>query len=153
MKIVAIVGSFVLSAVAAYFLIGRFSSGSFGTPAATEIEWRTLTGLDYVTGQTSEELKNLNGKVIRMPGFMVPLEDNQKIVKEFLLVPTAQACIHVPPPPPNQMVLVRMEEGKGTEVQYGPIWIYGILKVETDTTVYGAVSFQLTGTYIEPFKF
>lgn len=153
MRIVVIASSFIVSAFAAYFLIGQLTKTSWGTPSATEIEWNKLAELDYVSGQASDTLKALDGKMVRIPGFMVPLEDEQKNVTEFLLVPTAQACIHVPPPPPNQMVLVKMKKEDGVSVQYGPIWAYGILRLTSKQHLYGESSFELEGTLVEQFKF
>lgn len=137
-------------AVAAGFLIFRSVGSGFG-PDATEVDWRQLGDLDYVTGQAPADLKALDGKTVKIPGFMVPLEDSQKEVTQFLLVPSPQACIHVPPPPPNQMVLVDMDKG-GTPVAFGPIWVYGTLHLHSKKHMYGESSFQMTGLHIEPYQ-
>ena len=51
-------------------------------------------------------VEEYNGKQVKLPGFVVPLEYSDKgRVKEFLLVPYFGACIHYPPPPPNQISL------------------------------------------------
>src|SRR6187399_1445007 len=73
-----------------------------------KVDWRTLRGLNYRTGEKTEALQKVDGKKVKVPGFMVPLEDEEEMVTEFLLVPYVGACIHTPPPPPNQIVLVRM---------------------------------------------
>ncbi len=73
----------------------------------------------------------MDGKAIRLPGFIVPLEfDDDQTVTQFFLVPFFGACIHVPPPPPNQVVLVNYPEGIKLDALYDPFWILGILKVE-----------------------
>jgi hypothetical protein len=118
---------------------------------AQELHWRELAKLDYVTGQAPPELKSLDGKRIKIPGFMVPLEDQAQMVTEFLLVPTAQACIHVPPPPPNQMVLVKMKD-KPQAVIMGPVWVYGDLHIVTQQHFYGESSFSLDGLAVEPYR-
>lgn len=118
--------------------------------SGVEVDWRLLGDMDYITGKSSSELQALDGKSVKIPGFMVPLEDNQKDVVEFLLVPSPQACIHVPPPPPNQMVYVKMK--KGTDVAMGPIWVYGTLNLVTKKSMYGDASFELIGDAIEPYK-
>ena len=115
-----------------------------------EVDWRLLGEMDYVTGNSSSELKALDGKGVKIPGFMVPLEDNQREVVEFLLVPSPQACIHVPPPPPNQMVYVKMK--RGTDAAVGPIWVHGTLNLVTKKSMYGDASFELIGEAIEPYK-
>ncbi len=118
-----------------------------------EVDWRLLAEMDYITGKASSELQALNGKKIKMPGFMVPLEDNMKAVTEFLLVPSPQACIHVPPPPPNQMLYVKMSpNAERFEIPYGPIWVYGTLNLVTKKSMYGDSSFEVIGDFIEPYK-
>ncbi|MGZ3690950.1 MAG: DUF3299 domain-containing protein [Pseudobdellovibrio sp.] len=122
-----------------------------GHGTGVEVDWRLLNQMDYVTNNTPTEIKELEGKQIKIPGFMVPLEDNQAKTTEFLLVPTPQACIHVPPPPPNQMVYVRMKNG--VEARPGaPIWVYGTFKVSTQKSQYGEVSFEMQGDAVEDYQ-
>ena len=73
----------------------------------------------------------LNGKPIRLGGYPVPLESDAKGNSTlFFLVPYPGACIHVPPPPPNQLVLVRYPKGLKLDDIYTPLWVSGTLKVE-----------------------
>ncbi|MBD8569987.1 MULTISPECIES: DUF3299 domain-containing protein [Pseudomonas syringae group] len=73
----------------------------------------------------------MNGKNIRLGGYPVPLETDAKGHSTlFFLVPYPGACIHVPPPPPNQMVLVRYPKGLKLDDIYAPLWVEGTLKVE-----------------------
>jgi len=73
----------------------------------------------------------LDGKAIRLGGYPVPLESDEKGNSTlFFLVPYPGACIHVPPPPPNQLVLVRYPKGIPLEDIYAPLWVSGKLKVE-----------------------
>jgi hypothetical protein len=53
-------------------------------------------------------VEDLNGRIVRMPGYLLPLDVIGAKVTEFLLVPYIGACIHVPPPPPNQIVYVKV---------------------------------------------
>lgn len=127
-----------------------FVSGT-GHGVGIEVDWRLLGQMDYITNNATSELKALEGKQVKIPGFMVPLEDEQRKVTEFLLVPSPQACIHVPPPPPNQMVYVKMK--KGTDSKVGaPIWVYGEFKISTKRSQYGEVSFEITGEAVEEYK-
>ncbi|SEN04698.1 DUF3299 domain-containing protein [Nitrosomonas marina] len=72
------------------------------------------------------EFDNLN---IRLPGFIVPLEfDAQLNVTRFFLVPFFGACIHVPPPPPNQIVYGIFEQGLKLEALHEPVWLTGRLR-------------------------
>lgn len=141
-----------LAGLAFVLLISRLFNPSGAFSPSVEVDWKMLGDYDYVSGKTANaELTSLNGKSVKVPGFMVPLEDYQKEVVDFLLVPTPQACVHVPPPPPNQMVLVKMQNK--TPSAYGPIWVHGILKIETKETIYGNSSFQIEGVTIEPYKY
>ena len=71
------------------------------------------------------------GKKIQIDGFMVPLEFDYAeglTVEEFVLVPDAGMCIHVPPPPPNQMIFVKLKKPEKVRFMYQPILIEGVLK-------------------------
>lgn len=148
-KIGYIVGGTLLAIVllAALFQVIGSHGGSLN---GVEVDWRLLGDMDYISGKASSELEALNHKAVKIPGFMVPLEDESREVVEFLLVPTPQACIHVPPPPPNQMVYVKMK--RGTDIAQGPIWVYGQLNLVTKKSMYGDASFEIEGEGIEPYK-
>ena len=79
---------------------------------------------------SSKTVSSLNGKQIRLGGYPVPLEADAKGRSTlFFLVPYPGACIHVPPPP-NQLVLVRYPKGLKLDDIYTPLWVTGTLKVE-----------------------
>ncbi|MGS2722556.1 DUF3299 domain-containing protein [Porticoccus sp. GXU_MW_L64] len=68
----------------------------------------------------------LDGQLIRVPGFMVPIElDGPKNVTEFFLVPYFGACIHEPPPPPNQIIHVKHPQGFHLDDLFTPVWVAG----------------------------
>jgi hypothetical protein len=116
------------------------------------LDWKAMAALNYKTGEMPASLRKLNGVVVRIPGFMVPLEDTETRVTEFLLVPYFGACIHVPPPPPNQMAHVLMQRSQAVDVNlWDPIWIVGKLKIENVESPYGMVGFQVTGERIMPY--
>ena len=83
-----------------------------------------------------------DGQAIKLAGFVVPLEfGDDQVITEFFLVPFFGACIHVPPPPPNQIIYIQYPKGFQLDALYNPIWVYGILSaslVENDvaTSVY-----------------
>lgn len=115
-------------------------------PKARELWWKTMRGFDYRKGTVSEELKAFDGTRVKIPGFMVPLEDDAEKVREFLLVPYMGACIHTPPPPPNQIVLVRMAPGKSAAMDwYSPVWVEGVFRVSKAGSMYGDAAYTLTG--------
>jgi len=67
----------------------------------------------------------LDGQTVRMPGYMLPLEFSGKRVSEFLLVPWVGACIHTPPPPPNQIVHVKVDKPIEFGGLFTPVWVTG----------------------------
>ena len=69
----------------------------------------------------------LNGQYVRLPGYLLPLEFSGKNVSEFLLVPWVGACIHTPPPPPNQIVHVRPEKPVAMSGMFEAVWVTGQL--------------------------
>lgn len=80
---------------------------------------------------SAKTVPSLNGKQVRLGGYPVPLEtDNQGRSTEFFLVPYPGACIHVPPPPPNQIVMVRYPSGISLDDIYAPLWVDGKLTIE-----------------------
>lgn len=81
---------------------------------------------------STEVRPELDRTRVRLPGFIVPLEfDDEMNISEFFLVPYFGACIHVPPPPPNQIIFVRYPQGLQLDELYTPFWVSGELKIET----------------------
>ena len=73
-----------------------------------------------------------HNKRVRIPGFIVPLEfSDDLVVSEFFLVPYYGACIHVPPPPPNQIIHVKAAKGVKLDALYTPFWVLGTLHNES----------------------
>ena len=72
---------------------------------------------------------SLDGKRVHIGGYIVPLDFEATRVKEFLLVPFVGACIHVPPPPANQIVYVKTEQGFDVQGTFDPVWVTGTIKV------------------------
>jgi hypothetical protein len=88
---------------------------------------------EEIARQDSMTVPELEGQLVKMPGYALPLEFAGKGVTEFLLVPYLGACIHTPPPPPNQMVFVRLENAFTLEDIYTPVIITGRLKIAGTT--------------------
>lgn len=75
----------------------------------------------------------LNGQFVKIPGYALPLETTGAAIEEFLLVPYVGACIHVPPPPPNQMIFVKLKEPFLVTDVFAPVWITGRLTAQSST--------------------
>lgn len=67
-------------------------------------------------------------KRVMIPGFIVPtVYDADRRVTEFFLVPFFGACIHLPPPPPNQIIYVTYEPGVPLKNFYDAYVVHGLL--------------------------
>jgi hypothetical protein len=96
----------------------------------------------------------LEGKVVKIPGFIVPLDvAKDGTVSEFFLVPYFGACIHVPPPPPNQIVHIQAPKGIALDSIYEAYWITGKLRVQQKTTRLGAATYAITADKVEIYKY
>jgi hypothetical protein len=153
---VALIATLTLMPVIAVVVYGvvRSKSGSSSGPtgAYTETDWNMLRKLDYQTGERPPELAALDAKPVKIPGFVVPLDDDDTGLAEFLLVPSPQACVHVPPPPPNQMIMVRMKSGQAPKRSWGPVWIMGTMHIATTDSQFGKISYMLHGDSAEPYR-
>ncbi len=108
----------------------------------------TMQNLDFRVN------RELEGKEVKIPGFIVPLElDERGQVTEFFLVPYFGACIHVPPPPPNQIVYVVMKKGIKLESMYSAYWITGRMTAKNRSTRLGAAAYTLTASAHEEYRF
>jgi len=86
--------------------------------------------------QSSDIVPDLSINDIKLAGFLVPLEMEGLIGTQFILVPTAGACIHTPPPPVNQTILVEFPEGHELQSLYAPVWVTGNIKTgAVDTSI------------------
>lgn len=103
---------------------------------------------------------DLDKKTIRLPGYVLPLDFDGKQVKSFLLVPSVGACIHVPPPPPNQIVHVTPDKPFVSEELFAPVWVTGEITVGMGRKSLSLVDgssdidfgYSMKATKIEPYK-
>lgn len=104
-----------------------------------------------LTTTFNEELADL---VIKMPGFVVPIgTPHDGLITEFLLVPYIGACIHVPPPPPNQMVYVTSASGIAADAIHEAYWVTGKMHIENRTTALGTAAYAVTATQVERYEY
>lgn len=106
-----------------------------------KLSWENLGKLKRVS-KAPRSISKLNGKTVRITGFMVPLDGDSKGIREFLLVPFQGQCIHVPPPPPNQIIHVKMARGR---VQYSwePIQVTGTFVIQKTRNEFGGSFFKI----------
>ena len=104
--------------------------------------------------------EELNGLTVTLAGFVLPLEHEGKLVKEFLLVPWVGACIHTPPPPPNQIVHVTADQAFATKGTFEAVTITGKMQIESKqselflvdgkATIY--MSYSMGDTKVEKYQ-
>ena len=96
----------------------------------------------------------LDGRSIWLPGFIVPLDlDAEGRVTEFFLVPYYGACIHVPPPAPNQMLFVSYPKGLALASMYAAYWVNGRITARTRQSKLGSAAYELAATAIEEYRY
>ena len=121
---------------------------------ALEVSWETLKTLDYDVKTKKNiikpDLQKVLGKEISIKGFMMPLDYESKEVVEFLFMPYMPACMHVPPPAANQLVLVKMQKGAKIKPSFYPIELTGKLVVEANADLES--SFKMEGLKIKELK-
>ncbi|AKJ98137.1 MULTISPECIES: DUF3299 domain-containing protein [Pseudomonas] len=98
-------------------------------------------------------VKELDGQRIRLPGYIVPLEVSEEgRTTDFLLVPYFGACIHVPPPPSNQIVHVKSEVGVKLDELYQPYWVEGPMQVKPSTSELADAGYQMEAEKIYVYE-
>jgi len=136
----------------------------------TEVKWKELVPEGYKPPPVRSEafyaanpelnnqpeldapiVESLDGQKIKIPGYVVQLEGDADKVTQFLLVPYYGACIHVPPPPPNQIVLVDFPKGVKYEDTFDPVWVEGVMKVERVEGDIAVVGYRLIADTVTPF--
>lgn len=133
-----------------------------------EVTWDDLMPEGWMPPEMSEEhdpfsnpqpsepapvVPALNAKKIRIPGYVIPLKFDQDAVTEFLLVPFVGACIHVPPPPENQMVYVKLKQPLVSEELWAPVWVSGTMRTEASLTQYATAGYRINDAITEPYEY
>lgn len=123
-----------------------------------------LAKLEKLREEAEEQNKalvpDLDGRDIKLAGYVLPLNFEGTSVKSFLLVPYVGACIHVPPPPPNQIVHVETDKPFLSESLFAPVWVTGRMSLGPDkkslSLVDGsadvAFGYSLEADDIQPYK-
>jgi hypothetical protein len=94
----------------------------------------------------------LDGAKVRLPGYLVPLEEVAAGHTEFLLVPYFGACIHTPPPPANQIVLVVPARPAGGFRSMDTVWVSGTLKATRSNSPMGSSGYRLEAAQVERYQ-
>ncbi len=94
------------------------------------------------------------GKRVVLPGFVVPTAYNdERKVTEFFLVPFFGACIHVPPPPPNQIIHVTYDQGLQLDSMYDAYYILGELSSQVVRHELADSAYSLNAEHVEIYNY
>ena len=109
----------------------------------------------YQQALVSTEINSeLNGAMVRIPGFIVPLEfDDEQTVTQFFVVPYFGACLHMPPPPPNQIILVNSPQGVQLSALYDPFWVKGELRTTFQENDMATSAYSMAMLDLEPYTY
>nr|WP_172297251.1 DUF3299 domain-containing protein [Pseudoruegeria sp. HB172150] len=111
---------------------------------------------ELTTGFEQEEAAAVtnayNGKIVRLPGFVVPLDFDATGITAFILAPFVGACIHVPPPPANQLVFVTTESPFESKGLYEPVYVTGMFGTAATGTQLAEIGYALSAEKIESYN-
>ncbi|MDO6590004.1 DUF3299 domain-containing protein [Loktanella sp. D2R18] len=105
--------------------------------------------LPVFDGNATKLNPTLDGAYIKMPGFIIPMEQTAAGVTSFILVPYVGACIHTPPPPPNQLVFVNAVTPWPSDNLWDAVWVTGQMQHELQTTEVAQTGYVLEAELME----
>jgi hypothetical protein len=97
-------------------------------------------------------VETLQDTPVRLPGYVVPLQTDRDGVREFLLVPYFGACIHMPPPPANQIILVRLAQPAKQLRSMDTVWASGVMRLDRQPSDMGVSGYRLDAANVEPYR-
>ena len=120
----------------------------------TDADPRAMEALEKVRASWANApmVPALDGKRGRIAGYIVPLEKTRDGLTEFLLVPYFGACVHVPPPPPNQVIHVTMAKPKKHFQTMDTLWVSGTIKVDQVDTGMGRAGYRMVADSVSSYK-
>jgi hypothetical protein len=121
-------------------------------PTIDDKRWLSERRMQPGAGAAPQVVTELDGKRVRIGGYVVPLDFEATNVKEFLLVPFVGACIHVPPPPPNQIIYVKAVKGFDVSGSFDPVYVTGTLKVANQYTGLAETGYSIDAEKVETRK-
>lgn len=93
-----------------------------------------------------------NGLVVSLPGFIVPIDYSGTGVTAFILVPYVGACVHVPPPPANQLVFVTTSTPYESSGLFEAVTVTGMFGTASTSTQLADISYALSADNIAPYQ-
>ena len=118
-------------------------------PGEPDGKFMSLKSLQPDADMPPAVVKELDGKRVQIGGYIVPLDFEATKIKEFLLVPFVGACIHVPPPPSNQVIHVAAERPFQIRDLFDPVWVTGRIRVVHSRTDLADAGYSIAAERVE----
>ena len=93
----------------------------------------------------------LDGAYIKMPGYIIPIDQSTDGVTSFVLVPYVGACLHTPPPPANQLVFVTTNKPWPSDNLWDAVWVTGQMQHELQSTEVAETGYLLNAEEMETY--
>lgn len=93
----------------------------------------------------------LDGAYIKIPGYIIPIDLSTVGVTRFVLVPYVGACLHTPPPPPNQLIFVTTEIPWPSDNLWDAVWVTGQMLHEIQSTEVAQTGYTLKADQMEAY--
>ncbi len=151
-------------------LAQQVATRAFKTSEPTALAWGNLMPADYEpsyqafpwevedseammqrTLQETPLVEALDGQEVKVSGYVVPLSGDEEAISEFLLVPFLGACVHVPPPPANQIVYVKPTYPLPRADSYDVVSVVGKIGAQGRASEFGAAGYEMTDALLTPF--
>ena len=136
--------------------LNDIDDGSFEDKITNGLEQALSLATDDTYQQalvSTNVIPEMDGQHVRVPGFIVPLSyDDEQRVTTFFLVPFFGACIHVPPPPPNQIIYGQFEKGSAVADIYDAYWVTGTLHTTMTENDTATSAYSLTVTDVRLYE-
>jgi hypothetical protein len=124
----------------------RFANAADGDPKAEEAYAKLKK-----TWDAAPIVKSMIGKKVRIPGYVVPLDAERMQSSDFLIVPYFGACVHSPPPPANQIIMIIPPKGTRTKTM-DAIWVEGTLGEERTFSDVGTSAYVIRADKVTPYR-
>jgi uncharacterized protein len=124
-------------------------NGHSQQPPTGDAKWMSGATKSPAANMPAPVVAELNGKRVKLGGYVVPLDFDATQVTEFLLVPFVGACIHVPPPPANQIVYVKSTQGITLKGQFDPVYVTGVLSTDGQFTGLADTGYSLAADAVD----
>jgi len=117
-----------------------------------EVDARADTWLPEFDENATKLNDALNGALVKMPGYVLPIDMSTAGVTSFIMVPYVGACIHTPPPPANQLVFVDSPKPWPSDKLWDPVWVTGVMQHELQSTTIADIGYAMKAQKIEVYE-